>query len=126
MDTVLEREKRKTRSNGRRQPAWDVALGFPMQGDWTEDDYLAFEANFGNRMVELANGCLEVLPTPSLKHQRIARWMANEMDAFILPRELREVAMASSRTATSRPRSCSRGSRSRPARCSRRGKGNRP
>jgi Uma2 family endonuclease len=94
MDAVLKRENRKTRSNGRRQPAWDVALGFPLQGDWTEADYLALEANFGNRMVELANGRLEVLPMPSLKHQRIARWMANQMDAFIMPRKLGEVATA--------------------------------
>jgi Uma2 family endonuclease len=94
MDAVLKRETRKTGNNGRRQPAWDVALGFPLQGDWTEDDYLALEANFGNRMVELANGRLEVLPMPSLKHQRIARWMANQMDAFIMPRKLGEVATA--------------------------------
>jgi Uma2 family endonuclease len=94
MDAVLKRARRKTPNNGRLQPAWDVALGFPMQGDWTEDDYLALEANFGNRMVELANGRLEVLPMPGLKHQRIARWMANQVDAFILPRKLGEVATA--------------------------------
>ena len=94
MDAVLKRTTRKTRNNGRRQPAWDVALGYPMQGDWTEDDYLALEANFGNRMIELANGCLEVLPMPGLRHQRIARWMANQVDAFILPRKLGEVATA--------------------------------
>lgn len=31
------------------QPAWDVALGFPMQGEWTEADCLELEARFGNR-----------------------------------------------------------------------------
>lgn len=76
------------------QPAWDVALGYPMQGEWTEEDYLELEATFGNRMIELANGCLEVLPMPTLKHQRIVKWMLNRVDDFIVPRKLGEAAMA--------------------------------
>jgi Uma2 family endonuclease len=80
--------------NGRGKPAWDIALAFPLQGDWTEADYLALEANFGNRMIELADGCLEVLPMPTLKHQRIVKWMLRQLDDFVVSRKLGEVAMA--------------------------------
>ncbi len=80
--------------SGPPQPAWDVALGFPMQGEWTEEDYLELEARLGNRMVELADGCLEVLPRPSLKHQRLVKWMLRQLDDFVVPRKLGETAMA--------------------------------
>jgi Uma2 family endonuclease len=79
---------------GQGQPASDIALGFPMQGAWTEADYLALEATIGNRMIELADGCLEVLPMPTLKHQRIVAWMVRQLDDFVIPRKLGEVAMA--------------------------------
>jgi Uma2 family endonuclease len=90
MATTLDRNRKPTPQ----QPAWDLALGFPMQGDWTEDDYLELEAMFGNRMIELANGCLEVLPMPSLKHQRIVKWMVRKVDDFVVPQSLGETAMA--------------------------------
>jgi Uma2 family endonuclease len=83
-----------SREARRPQPAWDVALGFPMQGDWTEEDYLELETTFGNRMIELADGCLEVLPMPSLKHQRIVKWLLGKVDDFVVPRQLGETAMA--------------------------------
>ncbi|MCY2967781.1 MAG: Uma2 family endonuclease [Planctomycetota bacterium] len=47
-------------------PTWDVAYLFPRQGEWTEEDYLSLDAN---RLIELANGRLEVLPMPTLAHQ---------------------------------------------------------
>lgn len=42
--------------------------GEPLQGDWSEKDFLKFHTN---RMAELVNGRLEMLPMPTLKHQRI-------------------------------------------------------
>jgi Uma2 family endonuclease len=95
MPILLEHGDYRPIGNRRGKPAWDVALGFPMQGDWTEADYLALEENFGNRMIELVDGCLEVLPMPSLKHQRIVKWMLRKLDDFVVPRNLGEVAMAS-------------------------------
>lgn len=95
MASVLERSKKpKASENGKREPVWDIALIYPMQGDWTEEDYLALERDFGNRMIELAYGKVEVLPVPSLKHQRIVKWMLNKVDDFILPQKLGEAAMA--------------------------------
>ena len=40
------------------EPAWDVALLFPTQGNWTEDDYLELDTN---RLVEFSHGFVEVL-----------------------------------------------------------------
>ena len=45
-------------------------------------------------MIELSNGCIEVLPTPTLKHQRIVKWMLRRVDDFIETRGLGEAAMA--------------------------------
>ena len=53
---------------GTPEPAWEVALLFPPQGRWSEEDYLALETN---RLVEYNNGSIEVLPMPTLTHQRI-------------------------------------------------------
>ena len=45
-------------------------------------------------MIELANGRVEILPMPSLKHQRIVKWLDRALDDFITPRELGETAIA--------------------------------
>jgi Uma2 family endonuclease len=78
------------------EPSWDVALLFPLQGNWTEEEYLALERDSGNRMIELANGRVEVLPMPSLRHQRIVKWLLDKVDDFVAPQHLGEVAMAPS------------------------------
>jgi Uma2 family endonuclease len=95
MGTLIARtRKNKPGMNGKREPAWEVATFFPMQGDWTEEDYIAIERESGNRMIELVDGYLEVLPMPSLRHQRIAKWMLTRVDEFIIPRKLGEAQMA--------------------------------
>lgn len=48
----------------------------PVQGSWSEADFLKFHTN---RMAELVDGRLEILPMPTLKHQRIVIWL---LDAF--------------------------------------------
>jgi len=57
-------------SNG--EPAWEAAYMLPLQGSWSEEDFLKFHTN---RMAELVDGRLEILPLPTLKHQRILRWL---------------------------------------------------
>lgn len=54
------------------EPAWEAAYMLPVQGSWNEEDFLKFHTN---RMAELVNGRLEILPMPNLKHQRILRWL---------------------------------------------------
>lgn len=53
----------------RGEPAWEIATMFPDQGFWSEDDF--FRLSDRNRLVEYADGLVEVLPLPTLKHQLI-------------------------------------------------------
>jgi Uma2 family endonuclease len=64
----------------RGEPAWEVAFLFPAQGDWTEGEYLALDTN---RLVELSDGCLEVLPMPTMFHQLIVDFLFTLLKAFI-------------------------------------------
>jgi len=58
------------------EPAWEAAFLLPSQGQWSEADFLKFHTN---RMAELVDGRLEILPMPTLKHQRILIWL---LDTF--------------------------------------------
>jgi Uma2 family endonuclease len=62
------------------EPAWDVALLFPRQGHWTEAEYLALDTN---QLVELSDGCLEVLPMPTPYHQLIVDFLHSLLQAFV-------------------------------------------
>ena len=46
----------------------------PVQGNWSEEDYL-WLTDGTNRLIEYTDGYLEVLPTPTEKHQRIVRFL---------------------------------------------------
>jgi hypothetical protein len=43
-------------------PAWEIPEFFPAQGDWSEHDYFALKTN---RLIELSDGRVEVLPAPT-------------------------------------------------------------
>jgi hypothetical protein len=58
-------------------PAWEVALLIPSQGDWRESDYLALDTN---RPVELVDGRMEVLPMPSILHQLIVEYLHDALN----------------------------------------------
>jgi Uma2 family endonuclease len=73
------------------QPAWDVALLFPLQGHWTEADYLALETN---RLVELSGGVLEVPEMPTHRHQMIVAFLYRSLHEFVTARDLGIVAFA--------------------------------
>lgn len=94
MATVLESKRKSKRSQIVGEPAWAIAHFYPLQGSWTEGDYYALERVNGNWMIELANGCLEILPMPSLFHQRITKYMCRRVDDFLGPESDGETAMA--------------------------------
>jgi Uma2 family endonuclease len=71
------REAPAGRPNG--QPTWEVALLFPEQGNWSEEEYLALP---GNRLVEYSDGRLEVLPMPTTLHQWIVLFLYRALEAF--------------------------------------------
>lgn len=62
----------------------DASIGilelFPRQGEWREGDYFSLP---GNRMVELLDGHLEILPVRSLLHQFLARLMFLQLHEFV-------------------------------------------
>lgn len=62
------------------EPAWEIAHLFPLQGEWTEAEYLALDTN---RLVELSNGCLEVHPMATLFHQFIVKFLYGLLDTFV-------------------------------------------
>jgi Uma2 family endonuclease len=55
-------------------PSWPVALLFPLQGQWSEEEYLRLQ-NRTRQLVELSDGTIEVLPMPNLFHQRIVIYL---------------------------------------------------
>lgn len=59
------------------EPTWAVAHLFPRQGEWTDDDYFALH---GNRLIELVDGRLEVLPMPTWLHQLIVKFLTRQIE----------------------------------------------
>ena len=76
------------------EPAWEIARLFPTQGNWSLDDYLDLEARSGNQLVEFSCGKIEVLPVPSLNHQRIVRRLFKRLDQVVENGKLGEVFFA--------------------------------
>lgn len=64
----------------RGDPPWEIAYLFPPQGEWTEGDYLALETN---RLIELSDGCLEVLPMATVFHQLLVAFLYARLTAFV-------------------------------------------
>lgn len=64
---------------GEAEPAWEVALLFPAQGAWSEEDYLSLNTN---HLVEFSHGRIEVLPMPSDRHQSIVFFLSTLLGAF--------------------------------------------
>jgi len=78
----------------RGEPVWDLALLYPVQGEWSEEEYLALESNSENRLIELVNGFIEVLPMPEPLHQGISRLLFRKLDDFTTERRKGEVFYA--------------------------------
>ena len=73
------------------EPAWDVALLFPPEGQWSEEEYLALDVN---RIVEFSHGCLEVPPVPTTSHQFLVVWLCGLLQQFAAGGELGTVLVA--------------------------------
>src|SRR4051794_35413975 len=66
------------------EPAWDLALLFPAQGEWTEDDYLRLGDKVElDRLIELVDGRIEVLPVPTEEHQLIVGFLYRMLFAAV-------------------------------------------
>ncbi len=62
------------------EPTWEAAYLLPTQGQWTEEDFFRFHTN---RMAELVDGSLEVLPMPTLKHQKLLKWLFSGLELTV-------------------------------------------
>jgi Uma2 family endonuclease len=67
---------------GKPEPAWDIARLFPPQGHWSEGSYLSFTESL-NQLVELVDGRVEVLETPTKSHQKIVHYLLNLFLTFL-------------------------------------------
>lgn len=74
------------------EPVWALARLYPAQGCWTERDYLALTAQ--NVLVEYTDGHIEVLPMPTVLHQRIVKYLLRTFEELARTRGLGEVLMA--------------------------------
>ena len=75
------------------EPAWDIARLYPVQGAWSEDDYLSITLS-ENWLIEYTDGCVEVLPTPTIEHQLIVKFLLMALESFTGPRKLGVVLFA--------------------------------
>jgi Uma2 family endonuclease len=80
MNDIVAPPTNATPISKRGEPAWEIAMLFPAQGDWCEEAYLALDTN---HRVELANGFIEVHPMPSMLHQLIAGFLYRWLEDFI-------------------------------------------
>jgi Uma2 family endonuclease len=62
------------------EPAWEVALLFPPQGDWSVNEYLELTERT-NQLVEYTAGRIEVLTMPTYQHQLIVLFLINALQA---------------------------------------------
>lgn len=69
------------------QPAWDLALLYPLQGHWSHEDYLSL-TDSTNRLIEYTNGQIEVLPVPTIEHQLILMHLLVALNAFVKQEKL--------------------------------------
>ena len=90
MSTATFLEQKALRGAERR-PAWEVALLFPDQGTWSVTDYLDLP---GNQLVEYDNGCIEVLPMPSIRHQNVSMNIAVPLRVYAETHESGKVLCA--------------------------------
>jgi Uma2 family endonuclease len=72
--------------------ATEVAILFPRQGEWTEDDFFALPST--NRKVELANGEVIVAPSPSNQHQAISMALSLALGNYVRQHRLGVVRYA--------------------------------
>jgi Uma2 family endonuclease len=86
MSTISSRPRRKAG-----EPAWEIAMLFPNQGYWSEEEYLALDTN---HLVEYADGFIEVLPMPTQLHQLMVAFLYRQLLTFVEPRELGRVLFA--------------------------------
>jgi len=71
----------------------EIAQLFPVQGCWSDADYLNL-TDETNRLVEFTDGRIEVLEPPTRTHQLMVLFLIDAVRAFAAPRGLGEALVA--------------------------------
>ena len=87
IETIVERRSQ------RGEPTWEVAQYFPIQGNWTVEEYLALDLS-GGKLIEFNHGVLEFPPMPTAKHQRILKFLLRILESVLEERGVGEVLSA--------------------------------
>lgn len=66
MGKVLEESKFRPSKPG--EPVWELLRHYPVQGKWTEEEYLRLDEGI---LIEYTDGVLEFLTMPTMTHQQI-------------------------------------------------------
>jgi len=83
-------------ASGHGEPTWDIALLYPRQGTWSQDEYLSLTDDT-NWLIEYTAGRIEVLPMPTIEHQLILKFLLRSLDKFVEPQSLGIVLFAPTR-----------------------------
>jgi Uma2 family endonuclease len=62
------------------RPAWEIAYLYPFQGEWTEEEYLSIGTN---HLIEFSDGCIKILPMPTIDHQRIVKVLLKLLERYV-------------------------------------------
>lgn len=69
------------------QPAWDLALLYPLQGQWSQEQYLKL-TDETNWLIEFTAGKIEVLRIPTIEQQLILVYLLTALNNFARPKQL--------------------------------------
>ena len=72
------------------EPAWEIFDRLPLQGEWSEAEFLALDPS----RAEFTDGFIEGLPVPTLFHQRIALWFYTVLSALQIDGQVGEAVVA--------------------------------
>jgi Uma2 family endonuclease len=75
------------------EPTWAIAHLYPLQGTWSEEEYLDL-TDSTNKLVEYTAGRIEVLEMPTTSHQMIVMFLLDSLRGFVVPRELGTILFA--------------------------------
>jgi Uma2 family endonuclease len=67
------------------EPTWGIAMLYPNQGTWTEEEYLAIDTN---HLVEFSDGFMEFREMPTTSHQDIVAYLYGMLLAFVTPKKI--------------------------------------
>jgi Uma2 family endonuclease len=70
------------------EPAWEVALLFPPQGQWSEGDFLSLNSS---RLVEYSFGNIEVVEMATQLHQDLVGYLYGALLIFVKSKNLGKV-----------------------------------